>query len=268
MPILLRAVLRGLLVIGLFVGMILFLRWLALRYLAKGDAKKTEKIHAINCLVYDFGLAMGDLASRIWVVPHPSKKAAGAVLTRAAAANIGLNFGKLFDPRKYLAAVIKAEIELAYQELNRALDNAQKQSSKEAIEYIADCQARLEMISSQPNPDDSITENFSTIRSIRADAKRIAEATTFDNGDTATGDNLRHDDRANTFYDVLGISREATDEEIKSAYRILAQIYHPDKYATLNEAKRRQMEEEFKTINEAYSTLSDPKQKTEYDLKL
>ena len=51
-----------------------------------------------------------------------------------------------------------------------------------------------------------------------------------------------------TFYDILGVSKSASDKEIKSAFRKLAQKYHPD--AGGDEAK-------FKEISEAYETLSD-----------
>ena len=52
------------------------------------------------------------------------------------------------------------------------------------------------------------------------------------------------------FYDVLGVSRDASDKDIKTAFRKLAQKYHPD--AGGDEAK-------FKEISEAYETLSDAK---------
>jgi len=62
------------------------------------------------------------------------------------------------------------------------------------------------------------------------------------------------------YYDVLGVSREADDQAIKSAYRKLAHQYHPDKNQGSKEA-----EERFKEASEAYQVLSDPEKRARYD---
>jgi len=62
------------------------------------------------------------------------------------------------------------------------------------------------------------------------------------------------------YYEVLSLSRTATDQEIKSAYRRLAVKFHPDKNP--NDASA---EEKFKEAAEAYSVLSDPEQRKRYD---
>ena len=62
------------------------------------------------------------------------------------------------------------------------------------------------------------------------------------------------------FYEVLGISKGASDEDIKKAYRKMAKKYHPD----LNKGDA-QAEQMFKDVNEAYSILSDPQKKSRYD---
>jgi len=62
------------------------------------------------------------------------------------------------------------------------------------------------------------------------------------------------------YYEVLGVKKGASVDEIKKAYRKLAVKYHPDK----NQGDK-QAEERFKEINEAYAVLSDPKKKEEFD---
>jgi|SRR5579884_970180 len=62
------------------------------------------------------------------------------------------------------------------------------------------------------------------------------------------------------FYEVLGVSRTASADEIKRAYRALARKHHPDVAHNKTEAEHR-----FKEINEAYEVLSDPQKRAQYD---
>lgn len=62
------------------------------------------------------------------------------------------------------------------------------------------------------------------------------------------------------YYEILGISRDATDSELKSAYRKLAHKHHPDKNPGNKEA-----EEQFKKASEAYAVLSDAQKRAQYD---
>lgn len=62
------------------------------------------------------------------------------------------------------------------------------------------------------------------------------------------------------YYEVLGLQKGASDDEIKRAFRKLAVKYHPDRNQGNAEA-----EEKFKEINEAYQILSDPEKKAKYD---
>ena len=65
---------------------------------------------------------------------------------------------------------------------------------------------------------------------------------------------------ARDLYSVLGVSRNATADEIKRAYRKLARKYHPDR----NQGDK-ESEERFKEVQEAYDTLSDPEKRKQYD---
>ena len=64
------------------------------------------------------------------------------------------------------------------------------------------------------------------------------------------------------YYEVLGVSKDATEKDIKKAYRKLAFKYHPDK----NPDNKKEAEEKFKEVNEAYSVLSDPDKRRQYDM--
>ena len=62
------------------------------------------------------------------------------------------------------------------------------------------------------------------------------------------------------FYDILGVSKTASDNDIKKAYRKVAMKYHPDKNPNDSSA-----EEKFKEAAEAYSVLSDESKRQRYD---
>ena len=66
---------------------------------------------------------------------------------------------------------------------------------------------------------------------------------------------------AKDYYETLGISKTATDEEIKKAYRQMAKKWHPD----ANPDNRKEAEEKFKEVGEAYSVLSNPEKRRMYD---
>ena len=63
-------------------------------------------------------------------------------------------------------------------------------------------------------------------------------------------------------YDVLGVSRSATADEIKKAYRRLARQYHPDLHTG---SRKSEMEKKFKELNQAHEIISDPDKRKKYD---
>lgn len=67
------------------------------------------------------------------------------------------------------------------------------------------------------------------------------------------------------YYKILGISRSATDDEIKKAYKKKALVHHPDRHANSSESDKKDNEKKFKDLGEAYAVLSDKTKRMRYD---
>ncbi|HVG97179.1 MAG TPA: J domain-containing protein, partial [Chloroflexota bacterium] len=73
-------------------------------------------------------------------------------------------------------------------------------------------------------------------------------------------------------YDVLGLVRGATAEEVRNAYRLRSHMFHPDKYENYSEPLRTQLKgeaaKEFKKLTAAYEVLRDPAKRAAHDRQL
>uniref|UniRef100_A0A673BM62 DnaJ homolog subfamily C member 7 n=1 Tax=Sphaeramia orbicularis TaxID=375764 RepID=A0A673BM62_9TELE len=67
------------------------------------------------------------------------------------------------------------------------------------------------------------------------------------------------------YYKVLGVDKNATEDEIKKAYRKRALLHHPDRHSGASPEVQKEEEKKFKEVGEAFSVLSDPKKKSRYD---
>lgn len=67
------------------------------------------------------------------------------------------------------------------------------------------------------------------------------------------------------YYEILGVDKNATDDQIKSAFRKSAMKYHPDRQQGKSDSEKKEAEEKFKECQEAYSVLSDKQKRQQYD---
>ncbi|MEP7357345.1 MAG: J domain-containing protein [Anaerolineales bacterium] len=69
-------------------------------------------------------------------------------------------------------------------------------------------------------------------------------------------------------YDILGVPPEASDAQVRAAYRTLVQLFHPDRLGHLKEESRTFAEDRLKALNAAYEVLGDPAKRARYDASL
>lgn len=173
------------------------------------------------------------------------------------------------DPAKTVRASLTKDLQEAIVVMEKAKLNAEQHQSQEALNYIIDCHKELENIFNNMDKISSIAVTRQKIKEIREQMQIIADAPTFDDTNPSDPSSNRKT-TANTkdYYQELGVARNASEDEIKKAFRELAQKYHPDKYSGLADDLRAQAEERFKDINEAYQVLIDPDKRAKYDATL
>lgn len=67
------------------------------------------------------------------------------------------------------------------------------------------------------------------------------------------------------YYKILGVNKNASDDEIRKAYKKMALVHHPDRHANSSEAEKKENEKKFKDLGEAYAVLSDKNKRMRYD---
>lgn len=67
------------------------------------------------------------------------------------------------------------------------------------------------------------------------------------------------------YYKILGVAKDANDDQIKKAYRKRAMLHHPDRHSHDTPEKQKEEERIFKDVGEAYAVLSDPKKRARFD---
>jgi curved DNA-binding protein CbpA len=75
-------------------------------------------------------------------------------------------------------------------------------------------------------------------------------------------------DNKENYYEILGINKNANDQDIIDAYRYKVNILHPDKLTGSSERIKSKAEDELRKVNQAYEVLSNPKKRQKYDKEM
>jgi DnaJ homolog subfamily C member 7 len=163
------------------------------------------------------------------------------------------------DPyNKYYNSIILSNRAACYMKTNeyvKALTDINK-SIEINPDYVK-AYARRGNIRSQLEDYDEAVRDFAKVKEMNPDYPNIDN---FINTAQANSRNKKKKD----YYKILGVEKNATDDQIKKAYRKAALKWHPDKNCDTEEQKR-EAEKNFKEVREAYSVLSDSNKRANYD---
>eukprot|EP01064_Diplonema_japonicum_P028578 TRINITY_DN440_c2_g2_i1.p1 TRINITY_DN440_c2_g2~~TRINITY_DN440_c2_g2_i1.p1 ORF type:complete len:477 (+),score=159.73 TRINITY_DN440_c2_g2_i1:36-1466(+) len=183
---------------------------------------------------------------------------------------------ELFKTRKYEEAEEKYSevllVDPANKKLNSVIYNNRAAARKELKKYEEaeqDCTRAIEA-------DEYFTKAFLRRSRIREELEKwddaVSDVKSAVELDQSNEDELRSLNRRvkmakrKNFYKILGVSRDASDREIKKAYHLSAKEWHPDKWNSSSEEEKETAEAKFKEIGEAFAILSDPNKRRKYDM--
>ena len=157
------------------------------------------------------------------------------------------------SPEKQFLLALREKAEEAHRSITKAIEIAERSGSGEYIAQVKKCAEMLEQILASGN-EVTISDALRTIATITKQANIIAEMEVKETSG-----------REYTHYEILGISCNASTNQIGKAHRKLAAKFHPDQFIWATDEYRAEIEEKMRRINEAHDVLSNPEKKREYD---
>lgn len=229
------------------------------RFVSVGKNKSADRFFTLYKVAHDVVSAVEGAAEE-YCHRTESTLETGARRKRRLIINSALAFSRKkldeLSPEKQFLLALKEKADEASYALELAREAAEKGSSEEHLTYIEACEQELARILASGN-EIEITEALRAIETITAQANTIAEM--------GIEETPKQED---TYYEVLGIPRDASIELINKAYRILASKFHPDLFLQATEKFKAEMSERMSKINEAHEVLSDIKKKSVYDVTI
>lgn len=185
---------------------------------------------------------------------------------------------KLFKDHKYELALQKYRQAAEVDEFNRAFNAAaymnigtclaKLNKHKEAIrEFSKSIECNPTYAKAYLKRSDSYekTDNFVAAEQDLRQAQHNDPSLNLDNDIRQLSKKAKQQSKKD-YYKLLGVEKTATEAEIKKAFKKKTLELHPDRHADKSEEEKKEAEAKFKEANEAYSVLSDPKKKQQYDM--